>query len=304
MTSKIVVNNIEADAGVSTVTFGSEISASTFTGNVTGNVTGDVVIGAGTTSAPSLSPSGDSNTGIFFPSADTVCIGEGGVEVIRVDNNSRVSIGTISQSVSKLFVSGGSISCNGSDQDWNSGGVRAFIDRDNVAIRMGGATGGGTALPLRIINNNIIAQEINTSGLVRHPYQPYVMLGISANQSVANVTSHLINWDSVPYNVGSNFNVSTDTFTAPVDGYYYVSLDVQFTAQVNQLHSGIWVNDTAPGSYFDVWCNHGDDTRGHNRTAIVYCASGDTIKLYAYQNTGSSQNLETNRTKATIRLIS
>jgi hypothetical protein len=40
MTSKIIVNNIEADAGVSTVTFGSEISASTFTGNVTGNVTG------------------------------------------------------------------------------------------------------------------------------------------------------------------------------------------------------------------------------------------------------------------------
>ena len=42
MTSKIVVNNIEADSGVSTVTFGSEISASTFTGNVTGNVTGNL----------------------------------------------------------------------------------------------------------------------------------------------------------------------------------------------------------------------------------------------------------------------
>jgi len=36
MTSKIVVNNIEADAGVSTVTFGSEISASTFNGNIVG----------------------------------------------------------------------------------------------------------------------------------------------------------------------------------------------------------------------------------------------------------------------------
>ena len=36
MTSKIVVNNIEADAGISTVTFGSEISASTFNGNIVG----------------------------------------------------------------------------------------------------------------------------------------------------------------------------------------------------------------------------------------------------------------------------
>jgi hypothetical protein len=34
MTSRIVVNNIEADAGVSTVTFASNVSAPTFTGNV------------------------------------------------------------------------------------------------------------------------------------------------------------------------------------------------------------------------------------------------------------------------------
>ena len=39
MTSKIIVNNIEADAGVSTITFVNSISAPTFTGNVTGGVT-------------------------------------------------------------------------------------------------------------------------------------------------------------------------------------------------------------------------------------------------------------------------
>ena len=54
MTSKIVVNNIEADAGVSTVTFASNISAPTFTGNVnaTSGVTtfsnGTVLIGSAT----------------------------------------------------------------------------------------------------------------------------------------------------------------------------------------------------------------------------------------------------------------
>ena len=36
MTSKIVVNNIEADAGISTVTFVSEVTAPTFNGNITG----------------------------------------------------------------------------------------------------------------------------------------------------------------------------------------------------------------------------------------------------------------------------
>ena len=36
MTSKIVVNNIEADSGISTVTFASEVTAPTFNGNITG----------------------------------------------------------------------------------------------------------------------------------------------------------------------------------------------------------------------------------------------------------------------------
>jgi len=40
MTSKIVVNNIEADAGISTVAFGSKVSATEFIGPVTGNATG------------------------------------------------------------------------------------------------------------------------------------------------------------------------------------------------------------------------------------------------------------------------
>jgi hypothetical protein len=40
MTSKIVVNNIEADSGINTVTFNSKLSSSEFIGNVTGNLTG------------------------------------------------------------------------------------------------------------------------------------------------------------------------------------------------------------------------------------------------------------------------
>jgi hypothetical protein len=45
MTSKIIVNNIEADVGVSTITFGSNIQGNLIgnvTGNITGNVTGNV----------------------------------------------------------------------------------------------------------------------------------------------------------------------------------------------------------------------------------------------------------------------
>jgi hypothetical protein len=54
----------------------------------------NLVVSAGSTSAPSISPSGDSNTGIFFPSADTLAFSEGGVERARIDSAGRVLVGT------------------------------------------------------------------------------------------------------------------------------------------------------------------------------------------------------------------
>jgi hypothetical protein len=50
-------------------------------------------VSAGTTALPSISPTGDSNTGIFFPSADTIAFSEGGAEAMRVDSSGRLLIG-------------------------------------------------------------------------------------------------------------------------------------------------------------------------------------------------------------------
>jgi hypothetical protein len=46
-----------------------------------------VVTGAGTVSAPVYSTTGDTNTGIFFPAADTIAFAEGGAEAMRIDSN-------------------------------------------------------------------------------------------------------------------------------------------------------------------------------------------------------------------------
>ena len=62
------------------------------------NITGIMTVGAGTTTAPSISPSGDSNTGIFFPSSDTIAFAEGGIEAARFDSNGRLGIGTTNPS--------------------------------------------------------------------------------------------------------------------------------------------------------------------------------------------------------------
>jgi len=45
----------------------------------------------------------DSNTGVFFPAADTIAFAEGGAEVMRIDSSGNVGIGTTSP-ISKLEV--------------------------------------------------------------------------------------------------------------------------------------------------------------------------------------------------------
>jgi len=108
MTSKIVVNNIEADAGVSTVTFGSDISGN-FVGSI--SVSGVTTVAAGNTSAPSISPTGDSNTGIFFPSADTIAVATQGSEKIRVGAGGSINIGS-TDTTYRLQVTSGSANNN------------------------------------------------------------------------------------------------------------------------------------------------------------------------------------------------
>ena len=58
---------------------------------------------AGSASAPSIAPTGDSNTGIFFPAADTIAFSEGGVEALRLDSSGNATFaGTAAMSSSFL----------------------------------------------------------------------------------------------------------------------------------------------------------------------------------------------------------
>jgi hypothetical protein len=73
------------------------ITGGTATVNSLSN-TGVTTVQAGTVSLPAITTTGDTNTGIYFPAADTIAFTEGGVESMRITSAGNVGIGTTSPS--------------------------------------------------------------------------------------------------------------------------------------------------------------------------------------------------------------
>jgi hypothetical protein len=76
--------NINGTVGASTPTTGAFTTLS---------ATGVTTVQAGTVTAPAITTSGDTNTGIFFPAADTIAFTEGGSEAMRISSSANVLIG-------------------------------------------------------------------------------------------------------------------------------------------------------------------------------------------------------------------
>jgi hypothetical protein len=108
--------NINGTVGATTATTGK------FT---TLEATGVATFSAGTDSAPAITTSGDTNTGIFFPAADTIAFTEGGAEAARFNSSGSFLVGTTASaglvSNSRSVVAGGFRSLNGEFETLVSG---------------------------------------------------------------------------------------------------------------------------------------------------------------------------------------
>ena len=87
--------SIQTDGGVG-------IAKALFVGT-TANIAGVATFSAGSAAAPAITTTGDTNTGIWFPAADTIAFTKGGSESLRIDASGNLLIGTTSGG-SKLHV--------------------------------------------------------------------------------------------------------------------------------------------------------------------------------------------------------
>jgi hypothetical protein len=87
--------------GTSKTTPAGNVVGTSDTQTLTNKTFGDPVIyPAGTAAAPAITTSGDTNTGIFFPAADTIAFSEGGAESARIDSSGNLLVGQTSPTFS------------------------------------------------------------------------------------------------------------------------------------------------------------------------------------------------------------
>ena len=96
VTVKVAVSNLTAGRAVA-------LGATTITGaatiSTTLGVTGVSTFAAGSAALPALTTTGDTDTGVWFPAADTVAASTGGTERIRINSSGNVGIGLTSYSL-------------------------------------------------------------------------------------------------------------------------------------------------------------------------------------------------------------
>ena len=215
-TSGAITIAAPAVAGTNTLT----LPASTGTLVVTGGAQ-TIEFADGSASAPSITNSGDTNTGMFFPAADTISFTEGGTESMRITSTGTVAIGTTTTPTAKLWIESGRVGLtNAYKLGWHSnpahGDLGNYITGDDNSNYVALGTGGSERM--RIASDGKVG--IGTSS----PSNP---LDVVSDGGAAAMTMR----------GRSSDNISTFRFTSNDAATTY--------GQIQSRSNGMWVNAVA-----------------------------------------------------------
>jgi hypothetical protein len=211
-----------------------------------------VTTGTGTAAAPAIVPTGDTNTGIFFPAADTVAFAEGGAESMRIDSSGNVII-----SSNKSLISNG------------AGGIATNTSIGTLALSSNTTGAINTAV-------GVEALRLNTTGSYNTAF------GYDAIESnTTGAFNTAVGVDALSGNTTGSFNtaIGYDALTSNTTGQFNVavgpkSLDSNTTGSHNTAlgHAALDANTTGAFNTAIGYDALGANTTGNLNTAFGYSA--------------------------------
>ena len=155
-TSGLTTPGVVNTAGETIATTLAVTGASTLTGAVTASttlaVTGVSTFAAGTALLPALTTTGDTNTGLWFPAADTVAASTGGTERMRIDASGNLLV----ISAAALGYGTGS---GGTVTQATSRATSVTINKPTGAITLFAALGSATPAKFSVSNSVVAATD-------------------------------------------------------------------------------------------------------------------------------------------------
>jgi hypothetical protein len=262
MTSKIIVNNIQSDTGVSTVTIASPVALS---GGITGT---GFAVGTGAS--------------ISSPATNVLTVSTNNVERIRVGAAGSIGIGT--DNPTKLI---------------DMSGVHSGINTTGRFVMSPHASGWDTGVTSGNIHHHYIDNfrlysgqigsgterfKVDSSGRVTKPYQPSFH---AVNTTIGQINTDgygIIIFNDVTnngnHNIGGHYSTSTGRFTAPIAGRYLICARSLTNSSANSnLYVSIWVRlNTNLIGYLGH--NHSDFWIMESYSGILSLSEGDNVDVY------------------------
>ena len=146
--SLLVEDSASTDSTPFVVTAAGDVGIGTASPAVKLDVVGVVAVPLGSAALPSITPTGDPNTGIWSPAADTLAVSTGGTERMRIDSAGNAHFGSAFNGSSDLNVSDGTTYLG-----LNISGAVSYV-------------GNTSNHPLALIANNTERMRIDNAGLI------------------------------------------------------------------------------------------------------------------------------------------